>query len=370
MTVRVRHPTGVSVLFQRLIEFRPAAVVCVFVLAMATGQGASAAQLSGLYEASAPLADEGSRARDAAFVEAMEQVLVRVTGRRDIARDPAVGELLAQPGAYVQQFRETDEGDLWVSFDKNAVDEVLSGSGLPIWGGERPAVLMLLAMDLGGGRRSVLAAEDEVPDPETLALRESVNEQAELRGLPLVLPLMDAQDRSVVSFTDLWGGFDQVLLAAAQRYGVDAVLLGRFRYDEPDRIRWTLFEGTESWRWTGRFSEGIDGAGDQLAARYAVATGSALEGEVGLAVSGVSEYSEFARVLRYLQGLTAVERVAVRTLDDDQVVFGLSLRGNLENVDQAIRLGGILSPDENGAGAVPTTDSTDARRVAIAYRLK
>ena len=197
----------------------------------------------------------------------MEQVLVRVTGRRDIATDPGVGELLAQPGAYVQQFRETDEGDLWVSFDQNAVDEVLVGSGLPIWGGERPAVLMLLAMDLGGGRRSVLAAEDEVPDPETVALRESVTEQAELRGLPFVLPLMDAQDRSVVSFTDLWGGFDQVLLAAAQRYDVDAVLLGRFRYDEPDRIRWTLFEGEESWRWTGRFCGSSDAASGMRGSR-------------------------------------------------------------------------------------------------------
>jgi len=317
-----------------------------------------------------PLGDGGSRARDAAFVDAMEQVLVRVTGRRDISNDPGVGELLAQPGAYVQQFRETSEGDLWVSFDKNALGEVLSGSGLPIWGGERPAVLMLLAMDLGGGRRSVLAAEDEVPDPETAALREAVTEQAGLRGLPLVLPLMDAQDRSVVSFTDLWGGFDQVLLAAAERYDVDGVLLGRFRYDEPDRIRWTLFEGEESWRWTGRFADGIDGTGDQLAARYAVATGSALEGEVGLAVSGVSDYGEFARVLRYLQGLTAVERVAVRALDNDHVVFGLELRGKLDNVDQAIRLGGVLSPNEDGAGTAPATAATDARRVALAYRLK
>ena len=31
---------------------------------------------------------------------------------------------------------------------------------------------------------------------------------------------------------------------AAGRYGVDAVLLGRYRYDAPDRMRWTLFEGT------------------------------------------------------------------------------------------------------------------------------
>jgi hypothetical protein len=134
-------------------------------------------------------------------------------------------------------------------------------------------------------------------------------------------------------------------------------------------MRWTLFEGTLAERWVGQFEDGIEGASDRLALRYAVATDAALEGEVGLAVAGVADFDDFGRVLRFLQGLTAVERVSVRSLEEDQVVFGLELRGNLDNVDQAIRLGGVLEPDDMRPGGLPPADGGDQRPVALAYRL-
>jgi hypothetical protein len=280
-----------------------------------------------------------------------------------------VAPLLADPGAYVIQYRETLDGELWAAFDRGAVNEVLAGAGLPIWGGERPSVLMLLALDRGGGERYVLAAEDDVPDPRKTALRTEVEQQAERRGLPLVLPLMDVQDRSVLGFTEVWGGFDEVLVEAAARYDADTVLLGRYRYDEPDRMRWTLLEAGEAERWIGRLEDGIDGTANRLAARYAAATGSALEGEVGLAVSGVGRYADYDRVLRFLQGLTAIERVSVRSVDGDVVVFGLGLRGSLDNVDQAIRLGGFLQAAPEQVPGGPAAAGGGERPVALAYRL-
>lgn len=368
MTVRQCQPTGVFVLRQPPIVNRILAAVLAVALFLGAG-GAVAAQLRGLYEATAPLDPTKNRARDMAFVAAMEQVLVRVTGRPDVAADPGVSELLAQPGAYVLQFRETVDGELWVAFDGAAVNEVLSAARLPIWGGERPSVLMLVAMDLGGGERFVLAAEDDLDDPRRITLRDEIEDQATRRGLPVILPLMDVQDRSVVTFTDLWGGFDQVLLEAAARYEVGTVLLGRYRYDEPDRMRWTLLEGDQAERWVGRLDDGIDGAADRLAARYAVATDAALEGEVGLAVTGVGSYGDFERVLRFLEEVTAVEHVSVRSLKDDEVIFGLTLRGSLENVDQAIRLGGLLRADVDRPPGSPDAGGDDERRVALAYRL-
>jgi hypothetical protein len=370
ITVRQCRPVG----FFALLQFSKSFARCCLLLAVAllTGSGtAGAAELRGLYEATAPLDQTKTRARDMAFADAMEQVLVRVTGRRDVAADPGVSELLAEPGAYAVQFRETVEGELWVGFDRTAVNEVLSAAGLPIWGGERPSVLMLVAMDLGGGDRYVLAAEDDVPDPRRVELREEIDEQSNRRGLPVVLPLMDVQDRSVLSFTDVWGGFDQVLVEAAERYDVDTVLLGRYRYDEPDRMRWTLLEGeqAEPERWIGRFEDGIGGAADRLAVRYAVATDAALEGEIGLAVTGVADYADFRRVVRFLEGLTAIEHVSVRGLDGEEVIFGLALRGSLDNVDQAIRLGGLLEADPAGLPGAPGAAGEGERRVALAYRL-
>jgi hypothetical protein len=67
--------------------------------------------------------------------------------------------------------------------------------------------------------------------------------------------------------------------------------------------------------------------------------------------------------------LTAVSAVSVRRLEDDTVEFGMRLIGSLENVDRAIRLGGMLQSD----GPVVVDPDPDARPgarpVMLSYRL-
>ena len=192
---------------------------------------------------------------------------------------------------------------------------------------------------------------------------------ADYRGLPLVLPLMDAQDRSVISFGEVWGGFDQALQTAGQRYGTDAVLLGRLSTDAEFRTRWTLYSGDQAYRWTGGLEDGINGASDRFAQRYAVTTGAAVEGEVGLAVRGVGSLEDYGRVLAYLEDLTAVRSVQVRALRGDTVVFGLELIGSIENVDRAIRLGSLLDADGTGDPDGSAAELPGMRRVLLSYRM-
>lgn len=341
------------------------------VLGVVASIPAEAVEVQGLYEATVPLERDTQAQRAEAFRAAMGVVLVRVTGNPGIVSDPQSTDLIRRSEAYVQQFRRTREGDFWVGFDGEAVNRALIELGLPIWGAERPSALLLLALDKGAGERFILSAQDELPNPDSDALREQLAMQSELAGVPLVLPLMDAQDRSILSFNEVWGGFDQALTEAGQRYATDAILLGRYSYDAPRAVRWTLYEDDQAYRWEGLIDQGIRGAGDRFAIRYAVATGAALEGEVGISIAGIENLNDYGRVLSYLESLTAVEAVSVRAIQGDQAIFGLSLRGNLENVDQAIRLGGLLRRDQ---GPTPTPDNpgdpdSAERRVALTYRL-
>ena len=91
---------------------------------------------------------------------------------------------------------------------------------------------------------------------------------------------------------------------------------------------------------------------------------------MGLAVTNVSSLADYARVMAYLEGLTAVRAVSVRSLKGDGVVFGLQLIGSVENVDRAIRLGNLLQPDPRGRGQFATPEAAGARPVALAYRLQ
>ena len=107
---------------------------------------------------------------------------------RDTATDPRVAEHLVNPGAYVQQTGYTEQGLLLVGFDTNALRTWLLARGLSVWGDDRPAVMLWLAVDLEGGNRSIVGADDESGVQSAL-----VSVAAE-RGLPLQLPLLDAQD--------------------------------------------------------------------------------------------------------------------------------------------------------------------------------
>lgn len=338
-------------------------------LALLAATPAPAVSVSGLYETEVPMERDTQAQRAAAFGQAMGVVLVRLTGRLDAATSEETADIRRAAERYVQQYRMTREGRLWVAFDGVSLGSALAERGLPIWGAERPAVLLVLAVDRGGGRRFVLSAEDEVRDRMSAELRSRMQALAEFRGLPVVLPLMDAQDRSVISFSEVWGGFEQALLTAGQRYGSDSVLLGRLSTDAEYRTRWTLFSDDQSFRWTGGLDDGIQGASDRFARRYAVTTGAAVQGEVGVAVRGIGSLSDYGRVLDYLEGLTAVKSVSVRRLRDETVVFGLDLIGSLDNVDRAIRLGNLLRPE---AGATPDAiapDAPDIRPVLLTYRL-
>jgi len=74
----------------------------------------------------------------------MKIVLVRVTGRRSAADDPALAPLVGNARRYVQQYRGTPDNQVWVSFDGPAIERWLTQNGQPLWGHERPTTFVWL----------------------------------------------------------------------------------------------------------------------------------------------------------------------------------------------------------------------------------
>lgn len=306
-----------------------------------------------LYEAEAPYDGQDRRG---AFSAALAQVIVRVTGDRASVRDPGVVELIARPDGYVQQFRPGVAGDtLWVSFDGQAVTNALRAAGQPIWGEERPSTLLWLAIDQGSGRRGVLGADPDQDDAVMAALRKRVEETASARGLPLVLPLMDAQDRSALSFADLWGGFDEAIEAASERYRADAVLAGRVSLAEADRGRWTLYSGSAPMRWVADTEDSIQRTADHYAGIFAVSTAGVTSRTIRVRVHDVENVDGYARVLSHLESLTVVQAMAVERLDGDRLTLALNMAGSPSALDQALALGNVLRPIESTAGGPAPT---------------
>lgn len=310
---------------------------------LASAPAVLAERVAGLYQAEVEM--EGDR--EQAFSDALAAVLVRMTGRRDVSERPEVLPLLQNARAYAQQFRQPAPDRLWVAFDGGALERELSESGQPVWGPERPATLLWIAVDGGGGKRFVMGPEREFA--EEGALRDVLADSAARRGLPLVYPLMDAEDRLQASFAEVWGGFDDSILEASARYGADAVLVGRLNADDLGHGRWTLLDRAGAQRWTGSAPESIDRLADLFAARFAVVSSGEVR-SVRLAVSGVESIEDYGQASRFLARLTAIDSLRVESVAQDRVVFNARLRGTPAALDEAIRLGGLLTPDGSGAG--------------------
>ena len=79
---------------------------------------------------------------------------------------PALGAALNNPRQYVQRFGFTADNVLQVGFDSVSVDRLLPDAGLPIWGRERPATLVLLSVGRAGRVRRTGSTADQPSSAE------------------------------------------------------------------------------------------------------------------------------------------------------------------------------------------------------------
>src|SRR5688500_6110261 len=92
-----------------------------------------------VYEAAVASAESA-----AALEDAIRQVLVRATGRRDAGSDPALAAIIANASNYVQQYRPAAGGGTEVVFDGNALEQAITAAGRNVWERERPFTLVVL----------------------------------------------------------------------------------------------------------------------------------------------------------------------------------------------------------------------------------
>lgn len=335
------------------------ALATAFTLWLLLAAPAVASIVPDLYAASVPVPDQSASARVTALSSALAAVLVKVTGEGGAADDDVFSGMLAHPQRYLQQYRYEQRQEplpsgsgeqtiiyLNAHFDKQALDRALSDLAQPIWGRERPETLLWLAVQ-NGEERAIISSDADTP---VLA---SARKIAAARGLPLLFPLMDLKDQNQVGFADIWGMFDDRIRAASTRYDSNAVLVGRLSVNAGTwTARWQLLEAGESAAWQGGpgmldevIASGLGHVADIYAANYALQAGSDFSDITAVTVDGVDTLEAYARVSKYLRGLTPVTKVELVSVDADSVRFRVHSRGTSDSLRQAIALGGMLQPE-------------------------
>jgi hypothetical protein len=321
-------------------------------LLLASAFCAHAVLVRGLYDAAVPVRNQSAEARGPALQQALETVLVRVTGTRSLPA--AAMDLLPRASGLVQGYGYESTGSgrdlkLRAQFDARAIEAALRSQGLSVWSANRPTHIVWIALRDDGAQRTVLdAAASETRAAAVLAT-------AEARGLPLQFPRMDATDRQLVTFNELWGGVVTGVEGASTRYNTRTIVIGRVGRESGQWLaRWTLLSAggaSEEWVTLGvtldeALASGIHELTDRQAQRYAVQTGSARE--MRLRVAGVESLNDYGRALNYLRGLGPVRSAQVETAEPGVLTYRVLVEGDPDTLARVIAAGRVLRPSDGG----------------------
>jgi len=324
-------------------------------ISLLVGQ-AFAADVSNLYQSQIPVSSQSEKERQKVAPEVLQQVILKVVGDRSILDTVDITPLLAQTDQLIQQYQyhrtNTISDDLTqpdrlvalLSFKKAKLNESLTEFGLPIWGGNRPEVLIWLAVE-NDKKRSILSADDI-----DSSIIQAIDNAAELRGVPTLLPVMDLQDQSQVSYTDLWADFSETVEAASQRYGSPVILMVKVRVSNKGlyRVDWHARISGESEKWQSRgdvsiaMQAGIDELTDRLARRFSQLEVNQYDNTLSLQISDVQNYSDYARIEQYLTNLQNVSALQLSNLADDMLTVNLTFNGDVTVFDRTLAIDRVL----------------------------
>jgi hypothetical protein len=318
------------------------------------GGTALAARFQNLYEATVTPDPNAPDAQASAEALALGKVLVRVTGNRAAALDPQLQALVRNPQIVVSR-AVLGQGQRRIGFSSRVVDDALTSLNRPVWGAERPLTMLWVAVDDGLGGRALLGENDVPSDAgpamteQLKAIRTELKTAADERGLPIALPLLDGEDLSAVTFSDVWGRFEDRVAQASTRYRADAILIGTIRPGVAGtEVQWLLVRGGERRLLEGvAVRDGLDSVGDLYAADLSVVGGAAT---TLISVLDVSSAADYGRVMSYLESLSVLQSVDVDGLDRGVLSLRINARGGAQVLQRVLALGGVLSPATSGSG--------------------
>lgn len=314
-----------------------------------------------LYEATIPVKNQEREGRDEAIRLALIEVLVRVSGRKNIAESeeyPRIKGSLVNATNYAQQFRFRDKTpnkyitagelplELWVKFDPVVVNKLLRDNNVPIWDKTRPGTLLWLVVEERGQRELFSQGSNN-------AVRAVVDERARIRGLPMHYPLLDNVDSAALQVSEVWGNFAEIILSASQRYQNESVLVGRLLHESSGlwTARWSLYHDgrKQDWNVTAVAMDqaidlAINNTTDYLATRYAQVSQTE-DSTITVQIKDIKNLTDYNRAVKYLRSLTQTKAVNPLTVQANGAVFKVTTSAGRLGLARAIALSQILQSD-------------------------
>lgn len=279
----------------------------------------------------------------------LQNMLIRASGREDIMENEVLQSALQSANDYISQFGyierlENDEPARYIrfTFSQDIVESLLNRAGEPVWTNDRPVSLVWLAID-ENSELSVNTAG--TVNYQTLAAT------AKARGLPLISPLYDLEDRFSLSAEQVWQFDTAATREASLRYPSDVILSVRALNDSQGQWHssWELLDDNEPMLGGEScliLKDCFDALSKQLAeywsARYAVTKKYSSTDVLKVELKN-ADFRVFSDVSRYWRDLSGVDAIQVVSVDGLNINFELVWRSDVETFKQLIDLHANLS---------------------------
>lgn len=347
------------------------------VVSLLLGQPAYAERVTNLYTLNGLVTDTSDEQRAAVANELLRELLVRVSGTRRVLEKMPPAEFIAEPEAFAEhsdftlwtdltsaqhlinqysyaassQLLTAENGrrvtaqQLELTFDEAGVKQLLRRLQAPVWDANRPKVLFWVALE-GRGGRTLITPESNLPLSNVLA------NQSNQRGVPYQLPDFALHPTNDSLFSDIWGGFNQQIIAASNPYQPDAIAVAKVRASGSQwRVEWLLLTGMNSVKHTvsvatlrDALQEGVNFAAEELSSRYA-SHASQGAGTYKIMVSNVSQVQDYAAITHYFNRLSLTSNVRVVQSTNQRILFEMTLRGGLDQLRANLTLDSRLKEE-------------------------
>ncbi|OQW93704.1 MAG: hypothetical protein BWK79_09780 [Beggiatoa sp. IS2] len=322
-----------------------------------------------LYDALVPVNSRDETARIEATKQALLQVLIRLSGNRELANKPAIKAKLAQAERLAQQFtykNRPEDGQLLLSvgFDPDDLDELMNTLSIPQWNSNHATCLVWIILE-NSGQPTVVNLDEQ---PKIVNI---LQDQAWQRGLSVIFPLLDLEDMTTLKkFADTPNSAQETWQSLMTRYRVEILLVARLSQTSAWEGQWHLYlANKELSNWQDRqeqqntlLGRGLDKAVDTLAsqtitivAKESVPTPVATAKETAptpvvttptekftLQVTNVPNFEDYIKLREYLHGLGIITDLQVQSMQTGQITFLIAAQGGKAAVAQAISSGRVL----------------------------
>jgi len=305
----------------------------------------SAVEVTDLYQDILKVDDKSRDTRLAASRKALLNVLVKVSGDESADQNKLAQQRTKNISDYMLKFEYDEKANgqlnLVVKFEARKINELIKELNLPLWGVQRPLVAIWLGIE--DNWRRELVTQESYPQLEQL-----IYDKAGRRGLPVVVPLLDLQDRRLVGIPEVWGNFSEPVEEASRRYSAERSITARM-YQEPDSETWIL-----DWRFTNDdlfdsnrlegdkqqiVGQMIDSLALGLANEYAIDPNAYYEQAAAtLTLKGTQSFVDIELAKRRLQSLSVVTQATIMRKTAEFVEFKLNHTGSVGDLKKGLGL--------------------------------